>query len=221
MVLIVVGVVLVCVSAGLGLMAYTVHSTFGSDGRLNMPLGVVDAGTAQAVVIDIDRFSAVVPYLNALGNSRLTVSAAESVFVGIAGTQDADGLIRGTTYVVATRQDNAWATTTVPGIAGPISPQSMGAQHVWLEAAQGSDVDVVVPQSRPITMVVVGAGPLKSVTVGAVFDLPHESTYVTAGTVAAGCLALIGITLIVVGWVLRSRRGEHEVSVSTVSPNEG
>ena len=56
---------------------------------------------------------------------------------------------------------------------------------------------------------------------GAVVELAHASEFVTAGAIVAGVVALLGITLVVIGWVLRSRRGHHEVSVSSVPPNEG
>jgi len=105
-VLIVAGVVLLCLATGLGVAAMAVHSTFSSDGRLNLTVGTVDAGSAHTVVMDIDRFSAAVPYVNSLGETRLTISATEPVFVGIAATQDVDALIRGTTYAVATREGN-------------------------------------------------------------------------------------------------------------------
>ena len=220
-VLIVAGVLLLCLATGLGVSAMAIHSTFSPDGRLNLTVGTVDAGSAQNMVMDIDRFSAAVPYVNALGETRLAISSTGPVFVGIAATQDVDALIRGTTYAVATREGNGWGITTVPGSAGALPAQSLGAQHMWLAASQGSSIDLMLPQSRPITLLIAGAGPLEKVTVGAVVELAHASEFVTAGAIVAGVVASLGITLVVIGWVLRSRRGHHEVSVSSVPPNEG
>ena len=221
-------VVLVCTgalallcSAGVGVLALTIHSAFGSDGRMELTLGSVDSGNVHALVMDIDRFSAAVPYLNSLGHTQLVVSAPTTTFVGIAGTQDVDNLLRGTTYSVATHQANDWMTTEVPGSAGALTIQTLAAQQVWLTAGQGSTVELAVPQSRPITMVIASPDALETVTVGAVFTLSHSTLIVNLGGIVAALLAVTGIVLVILGLRRPTHRGDHAPDVSAVTTHEG
>jgi hypothetical protein len=219
-VLLVAGAFTLCLAAGFGFLAYSVHSTFSSDGRLVLTLGTLELGPARTLVVDIDRFSAEVPYLDSLGSTKLVVSTPSTSFVGIAGTQDLDNLLRGTTYVVGMRQTNSWITSTVPGRASAVEPHTLAAQKLWLAAAQGTQVELAVPQSRPITMVVAGEQSLDGVTVGAVFELSHSSLLVTLGAIAAGILAVGGVVLLGLG-LRPARRGVHNTAADTESPSEG
>ena len=204
----VVGGLVLVVGLVIGGGALVVHSAFDSDGRMHLSLGTVKAGSARTVVIDIDRFSAALPYLDWLGQTNLVVStAAQPLFAGIAGTRDADSLLQGRTYVVARRGAQGWATVDVPGTSGPVTVQELSAQQVWLTAAQGRRAELDVPASRPITLVVAGNEPLGSVDLGADVVLMHEAQAVTGGAIIAGALVLVGATLVILGIVLPRRRG--------------
>lgn len=214
-ILVVLGVVSLVMGAAVGAFAFVVFSTFDSDGRLHVNLGRVDVGSAHTVVIDIERFSAEIPYLDAWGSARLVVSAGgRPLFAGIAGTPDADALLQSHAYTVARRASQGWETLPVPGNGGPVSPQDCAAQEVWLVAAQGPSVELEVPESRPITLLLAADGPLRVLDLGADVVLSQESLIVAGGGVAAGVLLVLGAVLVIVGAVLPRRRGDHEAAVT-------
>ena len=115
--MLVVGIALVIAGVILDGAGVMLWSTVDSDGRIVVPVGVVDAGQARTLVVDIDRYAAAPPGLQSLGRTRLSVIAREKVFLAVGSTPDVDGALRGSTYVAANGAGSGWQVAEVPGQA--------------------------------------------------------------------------------------------------------
>lgn len=211
-ILIVVGALLVVAGIGVGATAVVVHQSIGDAGRLEVPLGTLTpTGGTGTVVVDVEGFSADLPYLSSWATPRLQASSSQSIFLGAGAPADVDALLRGSSYSVARTSGGTWELTTVPGTA----PSAAVAQQTfWWATDHGTTASIAVPAKRPLTLVLSSADgrPLGPVSLTAVVLVPTVAAAYPGVLIGSGSAVLLGIVLIVIGSVLRRRRGRHEAA---------
>ena len=214
-----VGALLVLVAAVVGSFAAWGYLTFGNGGSLRYDLGtVVPGATDTSIVVDVDRFGASIPYLDAIGETQLAARSAQpggegtSLFVGAARTPDADAFVKGTPYAVGIRTADGWQVRQIPG--GSALPATTAVP--WLSQASGSTALLDVPTSRPLTLVVARSdgAPVGAVLLGADFAVPTARTWAMWLGIAAAVVLIVGIVLLVVAVRRRRPRGAHEAGVT-------
>ena len=215
----IVGALLVLVAAVVGSFAAWGYLTFGNGGSLRYDLGtVVPGATDTSIVVDVDRFGASIPYLDAIGETQLAARSAQpggegtSLFVGAARTPDADAFVKGTPYAVGIRTADGWQVRQIPG--GSALPATTAVP--WLSQASGSTALLDVPTSRPLTLVVARSdgAPVGAVLLGADFAVPTARTWAMWLGIAAAVVLIVGIVLLVVAVRRRRPRGAHEAGVT-------
>ncbi len=215
----IVGALLVLVAAVVGSFAAWGYLTFGNGGSLRYDLGTVVPGAADtSIVVDVDRFGASIPYLDAIGETQLAARSAQpggegtSLFVGAARTPDADAFVKGTPYAVGIRTADGWQVRQIPG--GSALPATTAVP--WLSQASGSTALLDVPTSRPLTLVVARSdgAPVGAVLLGADFAVPTARTWAMWLGIAAAVVLIVGIVLLVVAVRRRRPRGAHEAGVT-------
>jgi outer membrane biosynthesis protein TonB len=215
----IVGALLVLVAAVVGSFAAWGYVTFGNGGSLRYDLGTVVPGAADtSIVVDVDRFGASIPYLDAIGETQLAARSAQpggegtSLFVGAARTPDADAFVKGTPYAVGIRTADGWQVRQIPG--GSALPATTAVP--WLSQASGSTALLDVPTSRPLTLVVARSdgAPVGAVLLGADFAVPTARTWAMWLGIAAAVVLIVGIVLLVVAVRRRRPRGAHEAGVT-------
>ena len=193
------------------------YATFVAADGLAFDAGTIVPGQADALtVVDVDRFAATVPYLDSLGETRLGVTSVDrgdpssTLFLGAASTSDADAFVKGAGYAVAVRDGAQWAVREVPGAQLPPPP---GEQTFWIAADVGRAPHIIVPQARPLTLVIMhpAAVPSGPLVLSAQFAIPGARTWALSLGIAALVLLLLGIGFLV--WALRRPRaaGRHAV----------
>ncbi len=215
----IVGALLVLVAAVVGSFAAWGYLTFGNGGSLRYDLGTVVPGAADtSIVVDVDRFGASIPYLDAIGETQLAARSAQpggeetSLFLGAARTPDADAFVKGTPYAVGIRTADGWQVRQIPG--GSALPATTAVP--WLSKASGSTALLDVPTSRPLTLVVARSdgAPVGAVLLGADFAVPTARTWAMWLGIAAAVVLIVGIVLLVVAVRRRRPRGAHEAGVT-------
>ena len=215
----IVGALLVLVAAVVGSFAAWGYLTFGNGGSLRYDLGtVVPGATDTSIVVDVDRFGASIPYLDAIGETQLAARSAQpggeetSLFLGAARTPDADAFVKGTPYAVGIRTADGWQVRQIPG--GSALPATTAVP--WLSQASGSTALLDVPTSRPLTLVVARSdgAPVGAVLLGADFAVPTARTWAMWLGIAAAVVLIVGIVLLVVAVRRRRPRGAHEAGVT-------
>ena len=195
------------------------YATFVAAEGLAFDAGTITPGPADALtIVDVDRFSTTVPYLDSLGETRLGAASADrgdpssTLFLGAASTSDVDAFVKGAGYAVAVRDGAQWVIREVPGSQPPPPP---GAQTFWITADVGRAPHIIVPQARPLTLVIMhpAAVPSGPIVLSAQFTIPGARTWVLSLGIAAVALLLLGIAFLV--WALRRPRaaGRHAVVV--------
>jgi hypothetical protein len=218
----VVAVLLIAAGACAGVIAAWANSEFGATGVMRFDAGTIQpAASAQAIVIDIDRFGATVPFIGQLGTTALSVSTGESgdpsdtLFIGAGATADVDAYLKGVPYAVAVRDGSQWTTRDVPGSTAAAPPRQQG---FWLDDAVGRQPAITVPGLRPLTVVVMHPAGLWTgpVTLGIDFVVPASADWILGLTIAAALCVLLGALLLVLsvrwGRGRGRRRGRHEDS---------
>ena len=200
--MLVVGIALVIAGVILDGAGVMLWSTVDSDGRIVVPVGVVDAGQARTLVVDIDRYVAAPPGLQSLGRTRLSVIAQEKVFLAVGSTPEVDGALRGSTYVAANGAGSGWQVAEVPGQGAPVD---LARQTFWWKQAAGEQPEIEIPESRPATVVVTGAAGLGAVQLNAVFVV-HDSQIILTILGGAGFAMILAGALMIVLWVRRGRK---------------
>lgn len=218
-VLLVVAGILLVVSAALGLAAAWGYSALGPDGVMRFGLGTITPdSTAQATIIDVDRYSLSIPYIQSLGTVTLEATTGETgdpsdvLFLGAAATPDVDSYLRGTPYSVAVRVGDEWQTRQVPG-SGTAAPAR--EQAFWLAAAVGREPAIQVPDQRPLTLVVTHpAGlPTGPFALRFGFTVPDAPTWILVMAAVAAVLLIVAIVLVIIAFRVKTaprRRGKHE-----------
>ena len=184
--MLVVGIALVIAGVILDGAGVMLWSTVDSDGRIVVPVGVVDAGQARTLVVDIDRYAAAPPGLQSL----------------VGSTPEVDGALRGSTYVAANGAGSGWQVAEVPGQGAPVD---LARQTFWWKQAAGEQPEIEIPESRPATVVVTGAAGLGAVQLNAVFVV-HDSQIILTILGGAGFALILAGALMIVLWVRRGRK---------------
>lgn len=198
-----------CLLAGGVLVAgaAVVQSALDAEGRMYVSVGTIPAGDARTLVMDIDRYSAAPGLLGPLGQARLAFrSPAGPLQVGVGDSAEVDSELRGSTYAVARRDEGAWQTTAVPGVAAPRDVSSQGS---WLDRATGAAPEIAIPSHRPLTLVVSGPTALDDVMVDAVVEVQSHRAIVLSLVAVGLVLLAIGVLLVVLGARGRSSRARH------------
>jgi hypothetical protein len=199
-----------------GAAAIWAYSTFGMKGLMSFDAGTITPGaTAKSTILDIDKFGATVPYIGAYGTTTLSASTGqpadptETLFIGAASTSDVDAFVKGTPYAVAIREGTQWTTREVPGVTNPPLPRT---QTFWQAQAVGARPAIVVPEQRPLTLVIMHPSGIPSgpVTLRIDFTVRNASQWITGLAIASGILLLLGILALVVLFRMRGRRGRHQ-----------
>jgi len=177
-------------------------STVDADGRIVVPVGVIEAGGARTLVVDIDRYAAAPPGLESFGRTRLAVVAHEKVLLAVGNTTDVDGALRGSTYVAANAAGTEWQVAEVPGQGRPVD---LARQTFWWTLAQGETPEIEIPESRPATVVITGPAGLGTVQLSAVFVV-HDSQIILAILGGVGFALILAGALMIVLWLRRGRR---------------
>lgn len=216
----VVGVLLILAGTVLGSLAGWGYLTFANGGSLRFDLGTVVPGTSDtAIVLDVARFGASIPYLDAIGETQLAAHSAQPdgagtpLFVGAASTSDADAYVRGTPYAVGLRDATGWQVRQIPGA----QPLPAATATPWLAQATGPTALVDVPTTRPLTVVVTrtDGAPVGAVALAADFAVPTAQTWALWAGVAALVLLIVGVVLLVLAFRRRRRpRGAHEAGAA-------
>jgi hypothetical protein len=211
----IVGVVLVLAGIAAGGVAAWASAVFGSEGTLRLDAGTITPAPGTiATVIDVDRFSATVPYVGGLGRTSLSVASgdagdpSDTMFVGAAGTAAVDAYLRGTPYSVAIREGGAWTVRAVPGASAPALPRQ---QDLWITDDVGRRAAIEVPPERPLTLVLMhpSAIPSGQLVLAVDFAVPGVTTWVAWLLAAAAVLLVSGAVLLVLALRRRRRPGRH------------
>lgn len=217
---------LLVVGGALGSAAIWAHGSFDDSGVMRFDAGTIDPGPdARSTIVDIDRFSATIPYIGELGTTRLSVSTGETadpsntLFIGAAATPDVDTFVRGSAYAVGIKDGGVWTIRAVPGSLIPPLPRD---QDFWLAQDVGRNPGIVVPGARPLTLLVmhpsgIPSGPL---VLSTDFVIPTAGQWVLGMAIAAGVLLLVGLFLLVLVFRMRGRRGRHEAAVAAAPDAE-
>lgn len=220
------GVLLLLAGLAAGGLAAWASAVLGSDGALRIDAGTITPAEGTiATIVDVDRFSATVPYIGGLGTTRLAVASgdagdpSDTVFVGAAGTPAVDEYLRGTPYSVAIREDGAWTVRAVPGTAVPALPRE---QDLWITDDVGRRASIEVPQERPLTLVLMhpSAIPSERLVLTVDFTLPGVATWVVSLLVAAGVLLGLGVVLLVLAVRRRRSTGRHAAGAAPSAGTE-
>jgi hypothetical protein len=208
-----------------GATAIWAHGVFGSAGVLRFDAGtIVPTPGASATVIDIERFGATVPYLGSFGTTTLSASSAErgdpadTLFIGAADTEAVDAYLKGSTYSVALREGSSWLVRPVPGVSATPLPRDQG---FWLAQDVGRPASIVVPDVRPLTVVImhpagVPSGPL---VLSIDFSVPDASTWIAWLAAITAILLVAGVVLLLIALRRRPARGRHVAgAVTAVEP---
>ncbi len=213
-----VAAVLILAAGVLGALAGWAHLTFADGGVIAFDAGTLTPGpTDTAVIVDVDRFGASIPYLDSVGTTALSAHPAgagdptATVFLGAASTADVDAYIKATSYAVAIRGQGGWELREIPGSAVPAPP---GDQGFWIAEAVGRTASIGVPDTRPLTLVMMNpsAVPVGPVSLTIDVAVPGVSSWVLGLGIAAVVLLIVGVVLLVLA--LRSPRapGRHEAT---------
>lgn len=211
---------LLVAGGALGAAAVWAYGTLGPDGVMRFDAGTISPGPQDhATIVDIDRFSATVPYIGELGTITLSISSgergdpADTLFLGAAATTDVDAYLKGTAYAVALKDGDEWTTRAVPGEATPALPRE---QTFWIAQGVGAQPAIPVPPDRPLTLVMMHPStvPTGPVTLSILFTVPQASNWVLGMAIAAGVLVLLAVLLVVLIVRMRTRRGRHQVGSS-------
>ncbi len=210
------GVVALLLAVVLGSLAGWGQATFADGGSLRMDLGTVVPGdTDTAIVFDVARFGASVPYLDAVGRTQLAVHSAKpdgtqtDMFVGAAATDQVDAFVKGTAYAVGLHDADGWQVRLIPGTL-PLPAPGSGS---WLAAAAGPTALIDVPTSRPLTVLVARSdgAPVGPVALAADFTVPGARTWTLWLAVAALVALIAGVVLVLLAVRARRPKGAHEV----------
>jgi hypothetical protein len=214
------GVLLLLAGLAAGGLAAWASAVFGSDGALSLDAGTITpAPGTLATIVDVDRFSATVPYVGGLGTASLAVGSgdagdpSDTVFLGAAGTPAVDAYLKGTPYSVAIREADTWTVREVPGASVPPLPRDQG---LWITDDVGRRASIQVPQERPLTLVLMhpSAIPSGPLTLTVDFAVPGVTTWVTWLLAAAGLLLVLGTVLLLVAIRRRRSTGRHAAEVT-------
>lgn len=224
----VLAVLLLILGGAVATAAVWAHGAFDERGVMRFDAGTITPGTdARSTIIDVDKFSATIPYIESLGTMKLSVAAADSadptnsVFFGAAATADVDAFVKGTAYSVAVKDGSEWTTRDVPGSLIPALPRD---QKFWLAQDVGPRPSISVPDDRPLTLLVMNpsAVPTGPVTLSIDFVVPRANDWILGMTIAAAVLILAALILIaIVVWLIvrRGRRGKHAPgAVESIEP---
>lgn len=213
-------VLLLLAGLAAGGLAVWASAVFGSDGALRVDAGTITPAPGTiATIVDVDRFSATVPYVGDLGTTSLSVTsgdagdASDTVFLGAARTPEVDAYLKGTPYSVAIREGDAWTVRAVPGAAVPPLPRE---QDLWITDDVGRRASIEVPQDRPLTLVLMhpSAVPGAQLALSVDVAVPAVATWVVWGLVAAGVLIALGVLLLALAVSRRRTAGRHAVGAA-------
>ncbi len=218
----VLAVILLLLGGAVAAAAVWANGAFDDRGVMRFDAGTINpAVDARSTIIDVDKFSASIAYIESLGSTQLSVSAAESadptnaVFFGAAATPDVDAFVKGSSYSVAIKDGSQWTTRDVPGSLLPPLPRD---QQFWLAQAVGPQPAITVPADRPLTLLVMNpsAVPTGPITLSIDFVVPRANDWILGMAIAAGVLIVVGLILIVIVIRIRGgrgKRGKHEPGV--------
>ncbi len=199
-----------------GACAIWAYSTFGTNGRMSFDAGTITPGpTAKSTVLDVDKFGATVPYIGAYGTTSLSATTglpgdpSETLFLGAAPTDQVDAFVKGTPYAVAIRAGSGWTTREVPGVGDPKLPRT---QSFWTAQAVGAQPSIIVPEQRPLTLVIMhpSAIPSGPVTLSIDFTVQRAAQWITGLAIASAILLVLGVLALVLLFRMKGRKGRHQ-----------
>lgn len=192
-------------------------STFGSDGVVSNPLGRI-SGTAasQAVVIDVERVGADVPYLPVAGEAALVVTPGvgapgpPEVFMAQAPMDTANEYLTGARYDVARYVDGAWSITPVPGFRDLDPPR----EAAWSSSADGSTARLLLAVDTPTTVIVMNAdgSPPVDVLLAVQMKVPDAVTIAVVLVILAVIALVAGLLFLRAAMGRGRKRGSHEAA---------
>jgi hypothetical protein len=198
----------------LGIGAAWIAQAFGPSSRVMTDLGDIPVRPgAQAIVIDLDRVDASIPYLPVEGTASLLVKPAgeragddpADLFIGLAPGTVLDGYLIGGSYSVARLEDDSWTVTPVTG------RRELGSTAAveWTASARGAGPSIRLSGREPISIVILNGDLGRPVAVRAflVLGVPEASAYQTAAVGLAVLLLVLAITL-AYGALVRLRPGK-------------
>lgn len=220
----IVGLILVVAAVFLGASAAWIRGTFAfvpdqppwwdSAGQVHFDTGTVTSA-ASAIVIDVARLSATVPFVQDRGYTGLSVAydqanattgtPQQEIFLGSAPTQAVDDYLMGSAYDVALRTDGTWRVQPVPGVRAAAAPAAVK----WTAHDTGTAPIIAMAEGDPVTVVAMHSGTDRpAMRVDVVFVWPEAGS--TMVTLAIGSLACALIGGVLVGWTLGGpARGRH------------
>ncbi len=186
----------------LGIGAAWIVQAFGPSSRVMSDLGEIPVRpNAQAIVIDLDRVDASIPYLPVEGKASLLIKPAgeragddpADIFIGLAPSEVLDGYLIGGSYSVARLKAGSWTVTPVTG------GRELGSTAAveWTASARGAGPSIRLSGREPISIVILNGDLGRPVTVRAflVLGVPEASSYQTAAVGLAVLLLVMAITL--------------------------
>ena len=192
-----------------------VWSTFGTEGVVSTSMGrLTGSATSQAIVIDVERVGADIPYLPVTGEAALVATPAigapgpPKIFIAEAPVEIANRYLSGARYDVGRVSDGTWTLTPVPGFRDLDPPQDA----TWQTSAGGPSARISLETQSPTTVVVMNAdgSPPVDVLLTLQLDVPDA-------VMIAVVIAIIGLVTLIMGLVFlrtalgRGRpRGVHE-----------
>lgn len=197
----------------LGIGAAWIVQAFGPSSRVVTDLGEIPVRPdAQAIVIDLDRVDASIPYLPVEGTASLLIKPAgeragddpADIFIGLASSTSLDGYLIGGSYSVARLEDATWTITPVTG------GRELGSTATveWTASARGAAPSIRLSGRDPISIAILNGDLGRPVAVHAflVLGVPEASSYQTAAVGLAVLLLVMAITL-AYGALVRLRPG--------------
>lgn len=193
------------------------YLTMGTDGLVRVDAGTIQPGAeAEAIVVDVERFSVDVPYIGALGETALSASSvdagADPLFLGAASTPDVDAYLVGMPYSAAFRSGDTWSVRDVPGSA-PLAPTSSAT---WLVQDTGARPAVSVPGARPLSLVILrpSGSPTGAVRLSIDFTVAEAANWLLGLVIAAAVLIIVGVLLLFLALRRRRPRGKHALGAT-------
>lgn len=185
----------------LGVGAAWIVQAFGPSSRVMSDLGEIPVRPdAQAIVIDLDRVDATIPYLPVEGTASLLIKPTgqragadpADIFVGLAPSTVLDGYLIGGSYSVARLDGGSWTVTPVTGGR----ELSSTADVEWTASARGAGPSIRLSGREPISIVILNGNLGRPVAVRAflVLGVPEASSYQTAAVGLAVLLLVLAIT---------------------------
>lgn len=174
---------------------------FGSQGMVISDLGAIPVEPgSQAIVMDVERVDATIPYLPIEGVAYLTIKPATAptgadpadIFVGLGQAEAIDAYLDGSTYAVARFEGDGWSMTPVPGRR----PLGSTADVPWTASARGPAPSIRLSGHAPTSVAIMNGNLSQPVSVRAylVLSILQAGSYQSWAVGIAVLLLVLAIT---------------------------